>query len=89
MIYEVKVRVVQEDTVLVKAETQDEAKKLATSDRVISRTNLADTIEYYADEIRNVYGPVNNDNTEAHCKTVGGEMGYSKCYKNGKEIKYE
>lgn len=23
---------------------------------------------------------------EARCKTVGGEMGYSKCYKNGKEI---
>lgn len=27
-----------------------------------------------------------NKNTEARCKTVGGEMGYSKCYKNGKEI---
>jgi hypothetical protein len=27
-----------------------------------------------------------NMNTEARCKTVGGEMGYSKCYKNGKEI---
>ena len=25
-------------------------------------------------------------NIEARCKTVGGEMGYSKCYKNGKEI---
>lgn len=25
-------------------------------------------------------------NTKARCKTVGGEMGYSKCYKNGKEI---
>ena len=24
--------------------------------------------------------------TKARCKTVGGEMGYSKCYKNGKEI---
>ena len=23
---------------------------------------------------------------KARCKTVGGEMGYSKCYKNGKEI---
>ncbi len=23
---------------------------------------------------------------KAYCKTVGGEMGYSKCYKNGKEI---
>lgn len=29
---------------------------------------------------------VQNKNTEARCKTVGGEMGYSKCYKNGKEI---
>ena len=27
-----------------------------------------------------------NDNTYARCKTVGGEMGYSKCYKNGREI---
>lgn len=27
-----------------------------------------------------------NDNTYARCKTAGGEMGYSKCYKNGKEI---
>jgi hypothetical protein len=25
-------------------------------------------------------------NTKARCKTVGGEMGYSKCYKDGKEI---
>lgn len=29
---------------------------------------------------------VQNMNTEARCKTVGGEMGYSKCFKNGKEI---
>ena len=28
---------------------------------------------------------IQNKNTEARCKTVGGEMGYSKCYKNGKE----
>lgn len=27
-----------------------------------------------------------NKNTEARCKTVGGQMGYSKCYKGGKEI---
>ena len=27
-----------------------------------------------------------NDNTYARCKSAGGEMGYSKCYKNGKEI---
>lgn len=25
-------------------------------------------------------------NAKARCKTVGGEMGYSKCYKDGKEI---
>lgn len=25
-------------------------------------------------------------NTKARCKTVGGQMGYSKCYKDGKEI---
>lgn len=29
---------------------------------------------------------IQNKNTEARCKTVGGQMGYSKCYKNGKEI---
>lgn len=27
-----------------------------------------------------------NDNTRVRCKTAGGEMGYSKCYRNGKEI---
>lgn len=29
---------------------------------------------------------IQNKNTEARCKTVGGEMGYSKCFKDGKEI---
>lgn len=29
---------------------------------------------------------VQNMNIEARCKTVGGQMGYSKCYKDGKEI---
>lgn len=29
---------------------------------------------------------IENMNTYTRCKTVGGEMGYSKCYKNGKEI---
>lgn len=24
--------------------------------------------------------------TKARCKTVGGQMGYSKCYKDGKEV---
>lgn len=27
-----------------------------------------------------------NKNAEARCKFAGGEMGYSKCFKNGKEI---
>ena len=27
-----------------------------------------------------------NDNTYARCKSAGGEMGYSKCYQNGREI---
>lgn len=25
-------------------------------------------------------------NTEARCESAGGKMGYSKCYKDGKEI---
>ena len=29
---------------------------------------------------------IQNMNTEARCKTAGGKMGYSKCYKDGKEI---
>lgn len=29
---------------------------------------------------------IENMNTEARCKTAGGQMGYSKCYKDGKEI---
>lgn len=29
---------------------------------------------------------IENMNTEARCKTAGGEMGYSKCYEDGKEI---
>ena len=29
---------------------------------------------------------IENDNTYARCKSAGGEMGYSKCYKDGKEI---
>lgn len=27
-----------------------------------------------------------NDNTYARCKSVGGEMGYSKCFKDGREV---
>lgn len=29
---------------------------------------------------------IENMNTEARCESVGGKMGYSKCYKDGKEI---
>lgn len=29
---------------------------------------------------------IENMNVEARCKSAGGEMGYSKCFKNGKEI---
>lgn len=53
MIYEVKVRVVQEGTVFVEAETQDEAKKAATSEEVVSRADFPDVIDYYADEVYN------------------------------------
>lgn len=38
----------------------------------------------FIQEVANKLGE--NDNTYARCKSVGGEMGYSKCYKNGKEI---
>lgn len=49
MIYKVKVRVVKEGTVFVEAKTEDEAKKAATRDSVVSKPGFADTIEYYAD----------------------------------------
>ena len=26
------------------------------------------------------------NNTEARCKSLGGQMGYSKCYKDGREV---
>lgn len=53
MIYEVKVRVVQEGTVFVEAETQDEARRAATSDSVVFRADFPDIIDCYADEIYN------------------------------------
>nr|DAK93982.1 MAG TPA: hypothetical protein [Caudoviricetes sp.] len=64
MIYKVKVRVVKEGTVFVEAETQDEAKKAATSDSVISKPGFADTIEYYADEIYNADSTVDKSDIE-------------------------
>ena len=64
MIYKVKVRVVKEGTVFVEAETQDEAKKAATSDSVISKPGFVDIIEYYADEIYNVDSTVDKSEIE-------------------------
>lgn len=64
MIYKVKVRVVKEGTVFVEAETQDEAKKAATSDSVVSKPGFADTIEYYADEIYNADSTVDKSDIE-------------------------
>lgn len=64
MIYKVKVRIVQEGTVFVEAETQDEAKKAATSDSAVSKPGFADTIEYYADEIYNVDSTVDKSEIE-------------------------
>lgn len=64
MIYKVKVRVVKEGTVFVESETQDEAKKAATSDSVISKPGFADTIEYYADEIYNADSTVDKSDIE-------------------------
>lgn len=64
MIYKVKVRVVKEGTVFVEAETQDEAKKAATSDSVVSKPGFADTIEYYADEIYNADSTVDKSEIE-------------------------
>lgn len=60
----VKVRVVQEGTVFVEAETQDEARRAATSDSVVSKPGFADTIEYYADEIYNVDSIVDKSEIE-------------------------
>ena len=62
MIYEVKVRIVREGTVYVEAETQYEAEMAATRDSVVSKTDFADIIEYYADETYNADSTV--DKTE-------------------------
>lgn len=64
MIYKVKVRIVQEGTVFIEAETQAEAKKAATSEEVVSRADFPDIIEYYADEIYNVDSTVDNPEIE-------------------------
>lgn len=64
MIYKVKVRVVQEGTVFVEAETQDEARRAATSDSVVFRADFADIIDYYADEIYNADSTVGDQGVE-------------------------
>lgn len=64
MIYEVKVRVVQEGTVFVEAKTQAEAKKAATSQEVVSRADFPDVIDYYADEIYNADSTVDKSEIE-------------------------
>lgn len=51
MIYEVNVRIVQEGKVFVEAETEDDARKAATSEEVVSRADFPDVIDYYADEV--------------------------------------
>lgn len=64
MIYGVKVRVVQEGTVFVEAETQDEARRAATSDSVVFRADFPDIIDYYADEIYNADSTVDKSEIE-------------------------
>lgn len=64
MIYEVNVRIVQEGKVFVEAETEDEARKAATSDSVVFRADFADIIDYYADEIHSVDSTVDKSEIE-------------------------
>lgn len=68
MIYGVKVRVVQEGTVYVEAETQYEAARtaisVATSDNFVSKIDFTDIIDCYADEIYNADGTVDKSEIE-------------------------
>lgn len=64
MIYEVKVRIVKEDTVFVEAETEDEARKAATSEEVVSKADFPDVIEYYVDEVYNADPTVGDQGVE-------------------------
>lgn len=64
MIYEVNVRIVQEGKVFVEAETEDEAKKAATSEEVVSKADFPDVIEYYADEVYNADSTVDKSEIE-------------------------
>lgn len=54
---------------------------IAASLPIVATGSLLVTWEFQMNEQE-----IQNKNTEARCKTVGGEMGYSKCYKDGKEI---
>lgn len=64
MIYEVNVRIVQEGKVFVEAETEDEARKAATSEEVVSKADFPDVIEYYVDEIYNADSTVDKSEIE-------------------------
>lgn len=64
MIYEVNVRIVKEGTVFVEAKTEDEAKKAATSEEVVSKADFPDVIEYYADEVYNADPTVGDQGVE-------------------------
>lgn len=64
MIYEVNVRIVQEGKVFVEAETENEAKKAATSQEVVSRADFPDVIDYYADDIYNADSTVDKSEIE-------------------------
>lgn len=64
MIYEVNVRIVQEGKVFVEAETEDEARKAATSEEVVSRADFPDVIVYYADEVYNADFTVGDQEVE-------------------------
>lgn len=64
MIYEVNVRIVTEGKVFVEAETENEARKAATSEEVVSRADFPDVINYYADEVYNADSTVDKSEIE-------------------------
>jgi hypothetical protein len=64
MIYEVNVRIVTEGKVFVEAETENEARKAATSEEVVSKADFPDVIDYYADEVYNADSTVGDQGVE-------------------------
>ena len=64
MIYEVNVRIVTEGKVFVEAETENEARKAATSEEVVARADFPDVIDYYVDEIYNADSTVDKSEIE-------------------------